>query len=117
MHYRLRTLLIVKRRQVADLRSAPKFRFGLRTLLVALAIGPIVLALAGRAILLQRRASDYQIRAASHEIAAEKIIKRSPEDAPGKWRNMEDYTHHRKLAQQYRNAAKTPWVVVREAAP
>ena len=118
MRYRLRTLLIVRRRQDTGLPTAPKLRFSLRTLLIALAIGPIVLALAGWAILLQRRAADYQIRAATHAIAAEKIIKLSPpEEAVGTPRNMMEYSRHRKLAEQYRNAAKEPWIVVREADP
>jgi len=118
MRYRLRPLLIVRRRQVAGLPSAPMLRFRLRTLLIALAMGPIVLALAGRAILLRRRAADYQSRSASHEIAAQKIIKLSPpEEAVGTLRSMEEYTHHRKLAKLYRNAAKEPWIVVREATP
>jgi hypothetical protein len=44
MRYRLRTLLIIRRRQNAALPRAPMLRYKLRTLLIALAIGPMVLA-------------------------------------------------------------------------
>jgi len=99
-------------------------RYRLRTLLIVLAIGPPVLAgalVAGRAIHLQRRAADFLLRAATHDKEAEKIAGKRcpPEDRAGTNtpRYMRKYSKHRKLAEEYRNAAEKPWIIVRETPP
>jgi hypothetical protein len=46
MRYRLRPLLIVRRRQDTELPSPFVFRYKLRTLLIVLALGPLLIALA-----------------------------------------------------------------------
>jgi hypothetical protein len=98
-----------------------RMRYRLRTLLIVLALGPPALAgalIAGRAIQLQRRAVNYQLRAAAHDKEAEKVAGKlcPPEDWAGTNTPlyMREYNYHRKLADEYRNAVKEPWVVVRE---